>query len=394
MANLNVLNSLLQRETLVDQFVSLIWTERYSAFGDFELVTQSTPYFRTLLVDGVRLSLDGAYRVMEIENVEDKTDDEGRKVLSITGRSIEKILLDRIAMTGTVNAEGALKWILTGLPADIVRTIFQKICVEGIVNPGDKIPFITAGNIFPPDTFSEPAETITVELDVGAVYDLIKELCDIYDLGFRLVRGGDDSKLYFNVYTGSDRTSAQSTTPAVVFSVSLDTLTNTSSLTSSTDYKNVAYVTSPSGNAIVYSGETGADVAGFARRVMHVSVDTIPEFVGTAEEIAAQVKTYLDYKGAEALAKQRKFNAFDGKIPENGKYKYGVDYILGDMVEMRSEDGVTKNMRVTENIFVSDAEGERSYPTLYDVLNITPGSWFAWDYNQVWAEAIGTWEEA
>jgi hypothetical protein len=33
---------------------------------------------------------------------------------------------------------------------------------------------------------------------------------------------------------------------------------------------------------------------------------------------------------------------------------------------------------------VSDKEGDRAYPTLTINEFITPGSWNAWDYNQVW----------
>ena len=60
---------------------------------------------------------------------------------------------------------------------------------------------------------------------------------------------------------------------------------------------------------------------------------------------------------------------------------------------MQSGNGVTNNMRVTEQIFVSDENGTRSYPTLSVDLLITPGSWLAWDANEEWASAVGTWSE-
>ena len=58
---------------------------------------------------------------------------------------------------------------------------------------------------------------------------------------------------------------------------------------------------------------------------------------------------------------------------------------------MRNSDGITNQMRVTEQIFVSDIQGERAYPTLAIDRFITPGSWFAWDYNQTWVNADGHW---
>jgi hypothetical protein len=53
-------------------------------------------------------------------------------------------------------------------------------------------------------------------------------------------------------------------------------------------------------------------------------------------------------------------------------------------------------MRVTEQIFVSDSQGERSYPTLTVNTFITTGSWLSWMNNKVWLDLDGdatTWSE-
>ena len=78
----------------------------------------------------------------------------------------------------------------------------------------------------------------------------------------------------------------------------------------------------------------------------------------------------------------------------NSPYPYEIAYQLGYLIEMRNIDGITNQMRVQEQIFVSDAAGERAYPTLAIDRFITPGSWFAWDFNQVWQDTDGTWDEA
>jgi hypothetical protein len=104
-------------------------------------------------------------------------------------------------------------------------------------------------------------------------------------------------------------------------------------------------------------------------------------------------------KGREALASSRALSALDGEINEHSPYVYMVDYNLGDIVEIRNSHGVTSNMRVTEQIFVSDENGIRSYPTLAIDLFIDPNTWFSWDYNQVWDSLpstgdTGFWEDA
>ena len=82
-------------------------------------------------------------------------------------------------------------------------------------------------------------------------------------------------------------------------------------------------------------------------------------------------------------------------MPQNSTYKYGVDYGLGDLVELRDSSGNINVMRVTEQIFVSDKEGIRSYPTLTFDMLITPGTWLARPTNQQWADVTTeTWAQA
>lgn len=269
------------------------------------------------------------------------------------------------------------KWRLDGPPADIAREIFQLICVDGVLDDADVIPFYTPGTIYPADTIEEPDDEINVEISLTTVYQAIKELADPYNLGFRLVRNFDESELYFDIYTGSDRTTLQDDLAPVVFSPDLDNLTDISILTSTASYKNVAYVFSKNGFEVVYA-EGAESVEGFDRKVLHVDASDIEDAAG------AGLTTLLQQRGREELAKHKQLLAFDGEIPQFGSYRYEIDYFLGDLVESRNTDGITNNMRVTEQIFVHDEAGERSYPTLAIDILITPGSWFAWEAGQVW----------
>ena len=385
-----ILDSLLRREKVIDRFESLIWTERFASYGDFQLVIQSTNESRSDFVAGTRIAQNESYRVMTVETVENTIDEEGKALLKVKGISLEDILDDRVAKDTLSDLTTEPKWILTGTPGDIARQIFNDICVLGTLDPGDVIPFIMPGTIFPEDTIPESTDIITVELDPQSVYEAIKGVCDLYDLGFRLVRNFDTSQLYFDIYSGSDRTTLQTDLAPVVFSPDLDNLKNTTEFTTIEQNKNVAYVFSPVGFEVVIPQDVDPEVEGFERRVLLVKADDITD---PDPEIASAL---MIQRGKEELSKNRSFSAFDGELNQHSEYKYGIHYNLGDLVEMRNSDGITNNMRVTEQIFVSDKEGERSYPTLAINLFITPGSWLAWDYNQVWADLGLTeyWENA
>jgi hypothetical protein len=385
------LDSLYRRIAVVDNHISLIWTERVSSIGDFELTLNSTLANRNLFKVGTRLAMNESYRLMVVETVEDSIDSEGRKTLTITGPSFEHILDDRVARGTLGDLTTTPKWSLTGTPAEIMRQIFHDICVTGILDAGDIIAGITEGSdIFPTDTIDEPSDTITVEIDPTTVYQATAELASQYGLGFRLVWDFSTSLLYYDVYSGCDRTTQQNVLPAVVFSPDLDNLQNTTELTSIALFKNVAYVFSPVGHEVVYPLDVDPLIAGFERRVLLVKADDITDPDGpTASALMIQ-------RGLDELAKNRNFQAFDGEISQNSQYKYGIDYNLGDVIEQRNTDGVTNQMQVSEQIFVSDKEGERSYPTLSLYKFITPGSWSGWDANQTWFDLDAdpvTWSE-
>jgi hypothetical protein len=121
-------------------------------------------------------------------------------------------------------------------------------------------------------------------------------------------------------------------------------------------------------------------IAGFDRHILMVNATDITDTNATTA-MARMVQ-----RGNEELSKNRVLAAFDGEINQNSNYKYMTDYHLGDMIEIRNQDGVANKMRVTEQILVQDAEGERQYPTLALNTFITAGSWLAWDGSKKWID--------
>lgn len=460
---LYTLDGLLRRTEMVEEYESFIWTERYSAIGDIQIITPSSQQNRNLLANGTFLGLSESRRVMRLDTIEDTTDAEGDKQLTVSGIEITDVLTQRISATGTAGEQPGT-WRTSGKPSDIIRTLFDYGCRNGLPSITDKIPLLVAGSLYPAGNIPEEVTTFILERDIGPLYDAIKEIADVWDLGFRLYRGPDDGKLYFDVYKGNDRTSGQSTKAPVIFSPDLDSLQNVSELTSTANFKNVATVINEFMTVTVYGEGASVDTAGFAKRVLFVSASdiTYPErdnviseptqaalnkaigLVDTYEVYKAQLQmilnrdrmtsaertqlnasvaattgltapektlitdaatasynlnapedlvmtTLMEQRGLEELAKNRSISAFDGEITPVSPYKYREHYDLGDLVEMRNSDGLTNQMSVTEQIFAADGSGERAFPTLTKKLFITPGSWLAWESNQVWQDAPGTW---
>ncbi len=335
---------------IFDDFQSLIWTERYSEWGDFELVAPSGLGSTSTLQKGTVLGLNDSYRVMMVETIEEP----GDGTIKFTGRSLEALMDSRITRPEVINAgnpNGATTRNAT--PGNHARYWFETSCRTNSSVPADNFSFIQSGNLFTPGTIPEPTDTIDVQFEVMSVYEIVKSICDPYSLGFVIGRDKTAGNARFQVYTGSDRTTWQTILDPVVFSPDLETLEKVSSVQSSANFRNVAYVFSEKGSRIVYAHGADTTTSGFDRRVLYVDATDITLVKGAALDAA------LDIRGAKALAEYRNLTVFDGEVPQAVPYNYGVNYNLGDYVERRDNRGFSSKLLVTEQIFVSDLEGYR-----------------------------------
>lgn len=373
-----ILDSIFRREQVVDTFESFIWTERWAQYGDFEMHIPSTLANRNRFIPGTFLAMNESYRVMIVETVENAKDDEGRLSLVVKGRSLESIFDSRVVMNGFFAFGSDGKYQIQGLPIAVIQGMFKNICVNGDLDPGDKLPFIQPGSLFPKGTIPEPTTYVDWNESAGSMYETMKSIAESYGVGFRLVRNFDKSELYFDAYTGNDRTSAQTTFTPVIFSTGSDNLHNTTELTSIEDYKNIVYIQNGQSALEVYEDNYLGKLlpTGFDRRVLYMQADDLPQEMNNGTgPTTAEVNDMLFRKGQAELAKHHISSLFDGELSQTSEYKYDVHYGLGDLVELRNDDGLVTNRRVTEQIFVSDTEGDRSYPTLSEASSSAVDTW-------------------
>lgn len=376
---LYILDDLLRRETLIDRFESLIWTERFNDDGDFQLSVISNTAGRAFFKEGKKLAMNKSLRVMQIESVVDGISAEGEATLEIEGPSLEQLLDHRVARPVSTSIETDPTWDLAGPPAVVARKIFDDIVRLGLLTPLDKIPFLKPGAYMPASGIPEIPDPILISIEPKSVRAALQELCKQWVMGYRLLRPDDSSSLYFDIYTGTDRTTGQTIYPSVVFSPGLDNLQNIKSVRTIEGTKNVALVISKTGSLMVYPPDAATDIDGFDRRVLVVVANDIDS--NNPDPIAAMTQL-----GRSELSKYRAFAAFDGEINPNSQYVYGRDYNLGDLVELQSGDGQANKMRVVEQIFAQDREGERSYPTLALNTFVNTGSWLSYAAMKQWVD--------
>jgi hypothetical protein len=386
MVFLYILDDQLRREEIVESYESFIWTERYNDSGDFELVIEPRVAESNLTLPGTLLTIDNSDRVMQIDTIVANIDEDGKRFLKISGRSIESWLVHRANQSAFYPGGAMAEVSIDDLPGDIMRDLVDDICRTNADITQDNIPFLQAGTYSSfTGSIPEPASTINFRHPVATLYDTIKAVANPFDLGFRLIRPNDDSELYWEVYTGFDRTTGQIDRDPVIFSPEVfDNVSSSSEINSNALEKTVAYVFHPVTTRVVYADGYDSTNAGSSRKVLLVDASDIDLPAGTALDNA------LDFRGRQELARNRYVMGFDGAITPRSNYIYNTHYQLGDLVELQSNRGYKRILRVTEQIFTSDAEGEKSYPTLTFNTLITPGTWHSLPGSQEWYDYIST----
>ena len=82
-----LLNKNFEKVRVIDDYISLIWTDRYNEAGDFELYLEATLPNVSAYQIGMYLSNTESEHMMLIETIEIKSDLEDGSKLIVSGRS-------------------------------------------------------------------------------------------------------------------------------------------------------------------------------------------------------------------------------------------------------------------------------------------------------------------
>lgn len=234
-------------------------------------------------------------------------------------------------------------------------------------------PTIKRGPRF--DTLSEELETIGTLTGVGWNISIdIENKCFVFD-----------------VIEGADRTATQRQRPPVVFSPEFKTLQTLEYTESKLDYKNVAIVAGQGEGTERKVITLNDDLSGLERKEVYVDARDIADteqrettVTNTEEDEEGNVTTTesttteevprpeseivadLTDRGNEKLAEYEQTLFFSGQI-QTGRFKYGIDWFLGDIVTLQHKDwGVTMDPRITEVRIVHEVGHAKQIEVIFD----------------------------
>lgn len=389
------------RNNVVDEYISVVWTERYSEFGEFSIELPAYEGALDTFYLGEYLECDESDTVMLVL---DRGKDDETNTVTFSGYSLEYILSERVVqdLSKFCKKDPDIPSITTDdidLTYNVIKTMFKDNFMG--VHPR-KMGNITFVETLDQEILDFKVETTVSELSDRKFYNILKMFCDEGDFGFKIIvdTGMEEGfGLAFTLYNGYNR-SRDSLNPVVV-SYEYGNLISSNYFNSISDVKNAALVIGGQSSLSFMDSNALPQVkpdgifygiaSGFERKEMVIDADDIvpaytnyfddngalkPEVRGWLSSINKDREwlieniAYSYEKKLEARAKRvlnsinyKPLKTLDGDIDPEYQFVLGKDYFLGDIIELENDYEIYKAVRISEVVISDDESGHSITPT-------------------------------
>lgn len=334
---------------VIDNYISLIWTQRYNQRGDFEIMVKASKENLAILQKGFYLIREkdmgsAVPSVMIVQNITVQTDVENGDNLIVSGHDAKDIIHRRVINAQTVFNNQSLKSIVQSLLTTHIISASgdRKISCFAF----DGTPSIGA------------TDMITVQITGDNLGEYIEELLSKYGYGYEVYY--HEACFYFRLTDGVDRSMEQNINQYVIFSENFDNLLSSSYQEDMSDFASFAYVAGEGEGSDRKIRGIGSG-AGLDRYELWVDARDISSNDG--EITTSEYNSMLDARGGESLAEHSTTVYFEGNVNDTVNYTLGVDYKLGDIVQVVTDYGISLPARIAEIIESDDINGEQMIPT-------------------------------
>lgn len=338
---------------ILDVFKSAIWTDRFFEAGDFKIVLPLTPQNHFEIHIGRYVWNSMSNRIMMIEKIVIDSDADEGSMMTISGRSLEYLMIRRII------------WGMRRYRTSLHEAI-RLMIVENMINPSDPNRAM-AWLVWEDNNVGKMAQTwVDVQHTGDNLYTAVTELISKHHVGIAFLYDGP-GRIRIRLEEGVNRSYNQNTNPFVVFSPKFDNLISGRYASDITTLKTVALVGGPGEGRdrkyeTVYSGAT----SGWDRREVFINASSVRDKDEDNNDIPeATVRANLREEGTSKLNKSENQHLieFDGETSEHTMYVYGKDYNIGDLVQIQDANGFNVPTRLIEFIQSQDNSEVKFYPT-------------------------------
>lgn len=363
---------------VVNDLISIIWTDRYYAPGDFELVVPLTAANVTKYALNSRLGRSDSKEVMTISKQEIRDDK-----LILTGKSLLNWLAKRYAGReyDSLQSNDPRYLFNNGLNNDLIG-------VSGYTQLDIYAVKSAISNLTRNGSLSGSGPTINYNISKeDSLLDQYQRIAKAAAMGIRIYLDSvDDAGVYslkYDAYFGQDRRITQTTNAPISLSEKSGDIRNVSAVKSNektidlvTVHANKLLGTSPGGT---YLGNLETTVSVLQNRTVVSLNDTNPIILGPDAQFknilrtdltvdnfttVSELQDELKKTAFEELDKWETVNLIDFELTTPLPIKYGIDYGLGDLITVNTNFAGSVSSRVTEIIYSKDETGEKEYPTI------------------------------
>lgn len=348
-----LLNKDFNKILVIDNKISMIWTDRYTKAGDFELhfTTRSDIYPNMNKED--YLTFDMSEHQMIIESIRIKSDSEKGDIVMVYGRSLESILERRI-IWGQRD--------ITGTPQVIIKTLINEAIINPIIEDRKISNFIFEDST---DPIILGLPSISIQFTGNNLYETVNQLCKAFGIGFKVTLNSY-KQFVFKLYVGVDRSQAQFINPYVTFSSENDNIVSSEYLTTIVNQKNVSLTAGEGEGALRRTVVCGSG-SGLARREIFTDARDISSEIDGGVLTEEQYNSRLTERGTTDLAQYNEEEMFSGVADSTRSYIYGIDFYMGDIVQTADNYGHSGRSVISEFIIAADQNGVSMYPTFENI---------------------------
>lgn len=373
-------------QTVVDNYESLVWTDRAKECGDFELYMYYDPdLWRTIKI-GTFLRIQDSEHTMMVDkrNLKDTFEDAPRMIF--TGKSMEHITSRRVVYT---------QIDVTETPGNIVNKLLDENCIDGPylrqfapdpTNPNNKYRGIT-GLYRDGSNWQQELGDVTISKQyLGQnIYEAVSDLVKTYSspMCYIFVHHMDDNEWRWRLGTGVDHSWNQGTNEWVTFSSDFNNLKSSEFIQDNENYANAFYVTGADPGdgkpritipieRTVDDTPQGGFISGMKRIEKWIDGSNVKLKDENNKDIPVQeyVNELLSY-GHASMREYVTETSFTGDVDPNIQWTYMRDYCVGDIVNVVDDMGNGAMCAIDGVTITADRNGIVIVPDFKAIRTIT-----------------------
>lgn len=373
-------------QAVIDNYESLVWTDKAKECGDFELYMYYDPDLWKTIKLGTFLRIQDSERTMMVgkRNLKDTFEDAPRMIF--TGKSMEYITSRRVVYKQIDVVE---------TPGNIINKLLDENCIDGPylqqfvpdpTNTNKKYRGITGLYRDASNWEKELGDTQISKQYLGQnIYEAVSDLVMTYSspMCYIFVHHTDDNKWRWRLGTGVDRSWNQGTNEWVTFSSNFNNLKSSEFVQDNARYANAFYITGADpgdgkSRVTMPIERTNDDTAqgGFISGMKRIEkwIDGSSVKLKNDENKDIPFRQYINELlsyGHTAMREYVTETTFVGDVDPNVQWVYMRDYYIGDIVNVVDDMGNGAWCAIDGMTITADKNGIVIIPDFKAIRTIT-----------------------